>query len=69
MSPITKGNRKADQKARKAAQRPVTELALFPSVDNADLKPDYMSEEKSWAIEKFIPPRNFSFRRPLSGRF
>ena len=51
MSPITKGDIKADQGARKAAQRPIAELSLFPSTDNANLKPDYSSEEKSWAVE------------------
>ena len=39
MSPITKRNSKADQAARKAAQRPTAGLALFPSIDNATWSP------------------------------
>ena len=49
-SPITKGNNKVDKESRKTAQRPITKLALLPSIENSTLKTDCMSKEKSWAI-------------------
>ena len=40
MSPISQGNRKADQEAKKAALGTIEQLSLLPSVDGSDIKPN-----------------------------
>ena len=52
MSPISQGNRKADQEAKKAALGTIEQLSLLPSVDGSDIKPNYISEEISWTLEQ-----------------
>ena len=52
MSPNSQGSRRADREAKKAALGTAKQMALFPFVNGSDIKPNYKSEEISWALEK-----------------
>ena len=52
MSPISQGNRRADQESKKTALGTDKQIALFPSVNGSNIKPKYRSEEISWSLEQ-----------------